>query len=203
VSVRSAKGEFMNKRKTQKQSTRENIIAAAKTIYVDKGILNTATSQIADTANIAHGTLFLHFPNKDSLIIKLIDVELSKFSDNLKQLILETSDVRTILNRYLTLIQEEEGFFSTLACELPYYKRELRRQILFRQSLIREHFHQVIQQGIEQNIYAKINIPCALTFLFGTINYYLSLNKSFVQEGSVINKFHEQIIDIFIKILQK
>lgn len=193
----------MNKRKTQKQSTRENIIAAAKTIYVDKGILNTATSQIADVANIAHGTLFLHFPNKDSLIIELIDVELSKFSDNLKQLILEAVDVKTILNRYLTLVQEEEGFFSTLACELPYYKRELRRQILFRQSLIREHFHQVIQQGIEQNIYAKINIPCALTFLFGTINYYLSLNKSFVQEGSVINKFHEQIIDIFIKILQK
>ncbi len=191
----------MNKRQTQKQSTRENIIAAAKTIYVNKGILNTATSQIADAANIAHGTLFLHFSNKDSLIIELIDVELSKFSDNLKQLILETSDVRTILNSYLTLIQEEEGFFSTLACELPYYKSELRRQILFRQSLIREHFHQVIQQGIEQNIYAKINISCALTFLFGTINYYLSLRRSFIQEGSVINKFHDQIVDIFMKIL--
>ena len=193
----------MNKRQTQKQFTREKIIAAAKQIFIEKGIINTATSQIAEMAGIAHGTLFLHFPNKDSLVIELLDVELSKFSDGIKQLIVKTTDIDKILDQYLNLIQEEEGFFSSLARELPTYKNELRRKILFRESLIREHFHQVIEKGIEQNIYAKIDIPSALTFLFGTINYYLSMKTSFVQEGSVIEKFHDQIIEIFMKILEK
>ncbi len=193
----------MNKRQTQKHFTREKIIAAAKQIFIEKGIINTATSQIAEAAGIAHGTLFLHFPNKDSLVIELLDVELAKFSDNLKQLILETTDVKTILDQYLNLIQTEEGFFSSLARELPNYKDELRRKILFRESLIREHFHQVIKKGIEQNIYANINITSTLTFLFGTINYYLSLKTSFMQEGSVIDKFHDQIIEIFMKLLEK
>ena len=193
----------MNKRQTQKRFTREKIIAAAKHIFIEKGIINTATSQIAEAAGIAHGTLFLHFPNKDSLVIELLDVELAKFSDNLKQLILETTNVKAILDQYLNLIQTEEGFFSSLARELPSHKNELRRKILFRESLIREHFHQVIEKGIKQNIYADIDIPSALTFLFGTINYYLSLKTSFVQDGSVIEKFHDQIIDVFMKILQK
>lgn len=193
----------MNKRQTQKQFTREKIITAAKQIFIEKGIINTATAQIAEAAGIAHGTLFLHFPNKDSLVIELLDVELSKFSNKIKQLIIETTDIATILDQYLNIIQTEEGFFSSLARELPNYKAELRRKILFRESLIREHFHQVIEKGIEQNIYAKIDIPSALTFLFGTINYYLSMKTSFVQQGSVIEKFHDQIIEIFMKILEK
>ena len=193
----------MNKRQVQKQFTREKIINAAKQIFIEKGIINTATSQIAEAAGIAHGTLFLHFPNKDSLVIELLDVELAKFSDNIKQLIVETTDIDKILDQYLNLIQMEEGFFSSLARELPNYKDELRRKILFRESLIREHFHQVIEKGIEQNIYANIDIPSALTFLFGTINYYLSLKTSFIKDGSVIEKFHDQIIKIFMKILEK
>ena len=184
----------MNKRQVQKQFTHEKIIAAAKQIFIEKGIINTATAQIAEAAGVAHGTLFLHFPNKDSLVIELLDVELAKFSDSIKKLIVETSDIVTILEQYLNLIQAEEGFFSSLARELPDYKAELRRKILFRESLLREHFYRVIEKGIEQNIYAKVDITSALTFLFGTINYYLSLKTSFVQEGSGIEKFKPSII---------
>ncbi len=193
----------MNKRQSQKQFTRKKIIAAAKQIFIEKGIINTATSQIAKAAGVAHGTLFLHFPNKDSLVIELLDVELAKFSDNIKQLIAQTNNINIMLDQYLNLIQEEEGFFSSLARELPNYKNELRRKILFRESLVREHFHQAIEKGIEQNIYAEVDIPSALTFLFGTINYYLSLKTSFVQDGSVIEKFHDNIIAIFMKIIEK
>ncbi len=194
MSVYSVIGGWMNKRQAQKQFTREKIITAAKQIFIKKGIINTATSQIAEAAGIAHGTLFLHFPNKDSLVVELLDAELSKFSNNIKQLIVETTDVNILLSQYLDIIQAEEGFFSSLARELPNYKDELRRKILFRESLIREHFHQVIEKGIEQNIYAQIDIPSALTFLFGTINYYLSMKTSFVQNGSVIEKFKPSII---------
>ncbi len=193
----------MNKRQAQKQLTREKIIAAAKEIFVKKGITRTATAQIAEAAGVAHGTLFLHFPSKDSLVIELLDAELAKFSSNIKELIVETSDIITILEQYLDLIQAEEGFFSSLARELPNYNPDLRRKILFRESLIREHFYRVIKKGIEQNIYVDIEIASALTFLFGTINYYLSFKTSFVQDGSVIEKFHDQIIDIFMKILEK
>ncbi len=193
----------MNKRQVQKQFTREKIITAAKEIFVEKGIINTATSQIAIAAGIAHGTLFLHFPNKNALVIELLDIELLKFSDNIKLLILDTTDIAVILDQYLNLIQAEEGFFSSLARELPNYKDELRRKILFRELLIREHFHKVIKMGIEEKIYAQVNIPGTLTFLFGTINYYLSMKRSFTAKESVIEKFHDQIIEIFMKILEK
>lgn len=193
----------MNKRQLQKQFTREKIISAAKKIFIEKGIINTATSQIAEAAGIAHGTLFLHFPSKDTLVIELLDVELLKFNSSIKQLIATTSSIDKILDQYLHLIITEEGFFSTLARELPYYKSELRRKILFRESLVREHFHKAIEIGIEDKIYADIDIPSALTFLFGTINYYLSLKASFAHTESVIEKFHDQIVKVFMKILER
>ncbi|MDP8203281.1 MAG: TetR/AcrR family transcriptional regulator [Candidatus Tenebribacter mawsonii] len=193
----------MNKRQIQKQFTRDKILDSAKQIFIEKGIINSATLQIAEKAGIAHGTLFLHFPNKDALVIGLLDIELLKFSDEIKQLIIETDEIDKLLNQYLNLIKKEEGFFSSLAREMPSYKSELRRKILFRESLIREHFHQVIEKGIRKGIYASVDIPSVLTFLFGTINYYLSLKSSFVHSGSVIEKFHDQTIEIFMKILKK
>jgi len=196
------RGMIMNKRQKQKQTTKAKILSAAKQIYIDKGILNTATSQIAQAAGIAHGTLFLHFPNKDILVLELIDEEMSKFSESLKELILESSEIKKILQQYLQLIIAEEGFFSTLAKEMPFYNSVLRRKILFRESLIREHFHKVINDGIKNGSYKKLDIPSALNFLFGTINYYLSLRSSFVQTGSVIKKFQKQIISTFLKMLK-
>lgn len=176
-------------------------MVSAKKIFVKKGIIGTATSQIAKDAGIAHGTLFLHFPSKETLIMELLDEELSKFSDRIRQLISDTSDIKLILNNYLDIIQEEEGFFASLAKELPYYKSELRRKILFRESLIREHFQKAIKIGIENGIYSQIDIASTLIFLFGTINYYLSLKKSFVQDGSVIKKYRHQIVENFMKML--
>ncbi|MBT4332987.1 MAG: helix-turn-helix transcriptional regulator, partial [Candidatus Cloacimonetes bacterium] len=93
----------MNKRQLQKQFTREKIIAAAKEIFIEKGIINTATSQIAEAAGIAHGTLFLHFPSKDALVIELLDVELLKFNSAIKQLIVTTSSIEKVLDQYLLL----------------------------------------------------------------------------------------------------
>ena len=192
----------MNKRQIQKQETKAKILTAAKQIFMKRGMLNTATSQIAEAAGIAHGTLFLHFPTKDSLIIQLLDIEMVKFSDNIKKLLVDSSKVEILLIQYLHLIESEELFFSTLARELPFYQSELRRKIIFRESIIREQFYNAIQDGIAEGAFSEIEIPSTLTFLFGTINYYLSLRNMFVKDESVIAKFKDSIVNNFMRMLK-
>lgn len=187
----------------QKMKTRELVLRIAKEMFIKNGFLNTTTSQIAQKAGIAHGTLFLHFKKKESLIIEIFDQELEEISSTIQKLVFEAIDLEQLLKQYLYLIQEEEDLFVVLARELPFYSEELRRKILFRESIIRSHFHKAIELGKRKNRYRDVDVATAVTFLFGAINYYLRLKPIFVKEGSVIEKFKPLIIKTFKHLILK
>ncbi|HHE64642.1 MAG TPA: TetR/AcrR family transcriptional regulator, partial [Bacteroidetes bacterium] len=115
----------MNKRKLQKQKTRQKIVIAAKQEFIKNGFLNTSTAQIASQVGIAHGTLFLHFNNKNNLIMEILDRELAEINDSIHKVILSTGDLQEMLSSYLNELQEAEDFFSVIARELPFYPGEL------------------------------------------------------------------------------
>jgi AcrR family transcriptional regulator len=191
----------VNKRKLQKQKTRELLLITAKEEFTKNGFLNTTTSQIATKAGIAHGTLFLHFKSKNTLIVEILDLELDQISTSIQKLVSEAADLEQMLILYLNMLQKDEDLFSVLARELPFYPEELRRTILFRDSIIRSHFQKTIKEGIELGKYRPINVTSAVSFLFGTINYYLSLKTIFVKDGSVIQKFETSIVSTFKTLL--
>jgi len=195
--------EKMNKRQIQKKRTRNFLLETAKTCFVKNGFLKTTTSEIAQAAGVAHGTLFLHFKTKEALIVEIVDNEMETVSRQIHELSRHAEDLEQLLAEYLDFLEEREDLFSVLARELPFYKGELRRKILYRESIIRSRFYQAIEDGIEKKIYRKCNISSVITFLFATLNYYLSLKPIFVEEGSVIRKFGNDIKSTFMMMLKK
>jgi len=51
---------------------REQLLAAALKLFVEKGVENTSTAEIAREAGTASGTLFLYFPTKQELVSALV-----------------------------------------------------------------------------------------------------------------------------------
>lgn len=186
----------------QKQKTRDVILKAAKRCFISRGFLDTTTSEIAGEAGIAHGTLFLHFPNKAQLIVTIFDMELDLITAQIVSLVEQSSGIQQLLARYLLLLREQEDLFAVIARELPFYPAEIRRRILFKESLLRQHFHRAIEQGTASGKFIALDVPMALTCLFGTINYLLSLKPIFVSEGSVIVKFQERLLSTFTSLIK-
>jgi AcrR family transcriptional regulator len=56
------------RRDQQKAETRALILAAAKTLFVDKNYEKTTIRAIAKQAGVAVGTVFVHFPDKSALL---------------------------------------------------------------------------------------------------------------------------------------
>ena len=56
------------RREEQKEATRRNILDVAEKLFAEKGFADTTTRDIAREANVAVGTVFLHFPDKSSLL---------------------------------------------------------------------------------------------------------------------------------------
>lgn len=193
----------MNIREENKQNTRQKILEGAKQEFIINGFLNTKTIDIAKRAGIAHGTLFFHFINKDKLIIEIIDKELYGITGELYDLLNDTNNFEELLSRYLDFLEKEEGFFSTIARELPFYSAELRRQIFFRESATRNYFYGALEEGIKKEFFKNLDITYILDLLFGSINYYLSLNEVFGYKNKIIKIKKEVIKKNILKLLKK
>ncbi|NOY86491.1 MAG: TetR/AcrR family transcriptional regulator [Deltaproteobacteria bacterium] len=54
-------------------SRKEDILKAATELFALRGFNGTATSEIANRAGVAHGTIFHHFKSKENLLIAICD----------------------------------------------------------------------------------------------------------------------------------
>lgn len=68
---------IMNKRQTQKLETRKKIRETAKQLFTVQGFEATTSRQIAQQADVATGTIFVHFPNKTAILVDILyeDIE--------------------------------------------------------------------------------------------------------------------------------
>lgn len=63
----------LNRRERQVQERRNTILSAALQLFESKGYLDTSMEEIAETADVARGTLYNHFENKAEVLLALTD----------------------------------------------------------------------------------------------------------------------------------
>jgi AcrR family transcriptional regulator len=191
----------MTTRAEAKKETRRRLLAAAKQEFVRNGFFAISTVDIARNAGVAHGTVFFHFQNKETLLVEVLDQELMRITDELRQHLDGLPDIEALLGHYLDFLAQEEDFFAILACETPLYEAPLRRTILSREAAVRMYFYQALETAIEQGRCKPVEITTLLNFLFGTLNYYLSLRDSFSEGQSVIAQKRETITETFLQLI--
>jgi AcrR family transcriptional regulator len=62
-----------NTRREQKAATRAAVKAAARGCFAETGYSGTNIADIARAAGVAHGTFYVHFPNKDAVLDELLE----------------------------------------------------------------------------------------------------------------------------------
>ena len=63
----------LNRYQRRKEKTRQELLAAAKTVLAEKGYHNAKVADIAAAADLGVGTFYLYYPTKDSLFLELVE----------------------------------------------------------------------------------------------------------------------------------
>lgn len=61
------------KTKTDTALTRQQIIAAARRVFAERGVSRTTLAQIAKAANVTRGAIYWHFKNKPDLFFAMLE----------------------------------------------------------------------------------------------------------------------------------
>jgi AcrR family transcriptional regulator len=163
--------------------------------FARNGFLATKTLDIANTANVSHGTIFVHFPTKEDLLANVIDKFGMQLGIKLKQLTEGKTTVKEVLAAHLETIEVHESFYSRLVIEGPLLSRPLRNRIFMIQSGLAHHLEKIMKA----NEYAS-PIHFLLNSWLGLIHYYLTNRDLFAPGKSVIATCGKELLNHFIEI---
>ncbi len=77
----------MSKRELQKESTRNSILNAAIKLFTQKSIRAVSVAEIAKEANVAKGSVFHHFENKEGLSLNVLKYIMNIFMEDFEDLV--------------------------------------------------------------------------------------------------------------------
>lgn len=151
------------------------IIAAATKVFARKGFFHAKVSDIAREAQVADGTIYLYFENKDDILISLFEEQMKTVLENMVQQISEQRDAPSKIEKFalthLRLIELNKNMAEIIQVELRQsskfmkeYKNEKFMQYL---NLIGD----IVREGQEQGVFKRDIIPdIAKRAFFGALD---------------------------------
>lgn len=187
----------MNKREIAKQRTKEKILRTAELLFISNGIDGTRTAEIAKRCGIAHGTVFVHFPNKETLVSAVFVSRLRKSAIELEERYRREGSITDLLKVFLDHIYRHEHFFALYFRALPSFNTELKRKIMSFEIAVRDNIHRALSD-------AKVDpkqIPAVLNVLFGQLLYYYSFKEVLCEPAGVIETYRGEIQRTILKLI--
>ena len=153
----------------------QQIIEAALEVIAENGYHASQVSKIAKKANVADGTIYLYFKNKEDILISVFRERMGQFVTKIRHSI---KDKETASEKLLTLIQmhytqlSDAPFLAKVTqLELRQSKPELRREINKVLKTYLDVIDSIIEHGIkEKEIRDDVDPRLIRQMIFGTID---------------------------------
>lgn len=190
-------------RQIQKTNTRKKIIETAYRIFSEKGF-SVATSVIAKEAGVSHGSIFVHFPTLNDLLVCLLSDFGDKIGASLHILTKKYDSIESLLEEHLNVLEEYEAFYSRLISEINLLPNEAKSTFVIIQSTVALHFSNIIEREIEKGAIKKLPTHMLFNTWLGLVHYYL-LNKEFFSSPneSVLRRYKVVLLSTYLNLINQ
>ncbi len=154
---------------------RDRILKAAASVFSRRGFYNARVSEIAKVANVAEGTIYLYFKNKDDILISLFEEEMANIIRDMKEEVsgIDNTEgkIRKFIEKHLALIDENRELAEVLQIELRGGYKFMKE---YKGTKFNDYLNiisTIIQQGQKKGDIRKDIIPgIAKRVLFGALD---------------------------------
>ena len=189
-----------NKRQLQKEATRNLIFRTAYQVYSDFGFAAT-TNMIAKEAKISHGSIFLHFPTVEDLQVCLLEQFCHEISQQLHELAEKNNSLEQILSAHIDILIQHETVYGRLLTDGSRLPEQSQYVYIAIQSSVSIHLNQVIEKYQKDGVVKTLPMHFIFNSWLGIVHYYLMNQQLFAPDGKVLNKYKEELVKNFIKLL--
>lgn len=184
--------------RTLSQDKREKYLRAALSLFVQKGVQNTSTADIAIEAGTAAGTLFLYFPTKQNLIDELLRKIARDYAESIKSQLTPGSPAREAL----FIIWNESIRWLRDHLEAYQFQQQVRNTGMVTEPVLMEtasyfsFYYEAIQKGLQEGSIKPYRVDLIGGFLYQGIAALMGLIM-LEQDSDIYGKLIEQGFEIF------
>ncbi len=186
----------------QRQEREALILQAAEEVLTEKGYYETSIDEIAARVGIAKGTVYLHFPSKEDLVVAIFERDMQKLVELVET---KAASALTTRGKLEAVFQAIYGaYFSSgmgQRMHLPYLvnsSSELRRLFVEKKGCMREQWDQLsalitslLEEGkaageLDKSIPTPVMLSAFFSFL-SPRNYERLLNENQMPSEEIVN----------------
>ena len=145
------------------QDKHSNIIKAAIKVFAKNGFYNSRVSEIAKEAQVADGTVYLYFKNKDDILISLFEEEMDKIIKNMKESMeneeTPIDQIRLFAQIHLGMVRDNRNLAEVIQVELRQSSKFMRE---YKNRKFIEYLNiisRIIQDGKDQGYFGSDVMP--------------------------------------------
>lgn len=181
----------------------QKIIQAATRVFARKGFYNSKVADVAKEAQVADGTIYLYFKNKDDLLISIFEESMDTFTSAVRQSMENASDPVEKLKRFITLhldlVRQHQDTSQVLQVELRQSSKFMKE---YAGNKFREYLSiisEILKEGKAKGIFREsLNPFIVKRAIFGAIDemaleWVLMKKKRYTTEEAA-----NQLVDLFI-----
>lgn len=158
-----------------KQNKYDVIIDAAVRVIAESGYHKAQVSKIAKEANVADGTIYLYFKNKDDLLISMFNKKMGQFVDviqgRIDQEMTVDGKLRTLIATHLEMLNRDQALAMVTQLELRQPQKEIRDELGKIVKRYQDVIARIIAEGVETGYFRPdIDQRMARRMIFGTLD---------------------------------
>lgn len=184
----------------------DRIIDAAIAVFAEKGFHHARISDVAARAEVADGTIYLYFRNKDDLLITIFEEKMGMLIDGLRRALdgvdCPLDRIRTFARYHFTQVKEHEALAEVLQIELRLSNKFLKE---YRPTQLWEYLHvfaEILQEGQARGLIRALDPFASMWAFFGALDeiamQWVLANKERRQRFS-LDASAEAVADIFVR----
>lgn len=151
------------------------IVEAALEVIAENGYHASQVSKIASKANVADGTIYLYFKNKEDILISVFKEKMGQFIERTVKSLEENQSANekllTLIKMHFVQLEQNHSLAIVTQLELRQSKPSLRTEI---NKVLKSYLNvidSIVEQGIKEGIYKEnINLPLVRQMIFGTLD---------------------------------
>jgi AcrR family transcriptional regulator len=194
--------EAKETRKQQKEKTRSSLIQVATDLFAENGIATTSTAAIAKALNVSHGTVFIHFPTREDLVLAVLDAFGTRLGEELKNAVSNASDLRAILTAHLAVLAEFEDFYFRLITEINALPSNVKGLLIAMNSAVSYYLFNAAKVGMRDGKVRNFEQHMLFNTWLALVNYYVSNRDLLSEKKPILREKEAELVNHFIKLIK-
>jgi AcrR family transcriptional regulator len=189
-------------RKEQKDATQRRLVEVRLDYFASRGFATSNTADFAKAAGVSHGAVFLHFPTREALVLRVLDVFGDRLSAALKAAMRGEGTLAGVLRAHLGVLREYESFYARLVQEGPLLPIKARSLLFIINASVSHRLKLVSEAEAAAGTMRKIAPHLLFNTWLALLHYYIANRDVFAPGESVLAAKGEELVAHFLALVR-